>query len=166
MRASVTRNGTAMVFIPEYRRKVLYGELRQCDVFGKMALQKEGRIEIGKRRGKPFGHLPKIRAGNAPAPVSLVSARRVDMVIRRNCCRSRLARTTASSDQGWRQDHLGRPDQDHQNDWCQCSSLTPSTRFAISPLPLSKTEKGQPQGGRRVVFRQVLGNPQPHISIT
>jgi putative transposase len=37
------------VFIPKYRRKVLYGELRQHlgDVFRKLALQKESRIEEG-----------------------------------------------------------------------------------------------------------------------
>jgi putative transposase len=36
-----------VVFIPKYRRKVLYGELRQYlgDVFRKLALQKESRIE-------------------------------------------------------------------------------------------------------------------------
>src|SRR4029077_7163344 len=36
-----------VVFIPKYRRKVLYGELRQHlgDVFRKLALQKESRIE-------------------------------------------------------------------------------------------------------------------------
>ncbi len=35
-----------VVFIPKYRRKVLYGELRRYmgDVFRKLALQKEGRI--------------------------------------------------------------------------------------------------------------------------
>ena len=38
-----------MVFIPKYRRKVLYGELRQHlgDVFRKLALQKESRVEEG-----------------------------------------------------------------------------------------------------------------------
>ena len=38
-----------VVFIPKYRRKVLYGELRQHlgDVFSKLALQKESRIEEG-----------------------------------------------------------------------------------------------------------------------
>jgi putative transposase len=38
-----------LVFIPKYRRKVLYGELRQHlgDVFRKLALQKESRIEEG-----------------------------------------------------------------------------------------------------------------------
>ena len=38
-----------VVFIPKYRRKVLYGELRQHlgDVFRKLALQKESRIEEG-----------------------------------------------------------------------------------------------------------------------
>ena len=38
-----------VVFIPKYRRKVLYGELRQPlgDVFRKLALQKESRIEEG-----------------------------------------------------------------------------------------------------------------------
>jgi len=38
-----------VVFIPMYRRKVLYGELRQHlgDVFRKLALQKESRIEEG-----------------------------------------------------------------------------------------------------------------------
>jgi putative transposase len=38
-----------VVFIPKYRRKVLYGELRQHlgDVFRKLALQKESRIEVG-----------------------------------------------------------------------------------------------------------------------
>ena len=38
-----------MVFIPKYRRKVLYGELRQHlgDMFRKLALQKESRIEEG-----------------------------------------------------------------------------------------------------------------------
>jgi putative transposase len=38
-----------VVFIPKYRRKVLYGELRQYlgDVFRKLALQKESRIEQG-----------------------------------------------------------------------------------------------------------------------
>ena len=37
------------VFIPKYRRKVLYGELRQHlgDVFRKLALQKESRIGQG-----------------------------------------------------------------------------------------------------------------------
>ena len=38
-----------VVFIPKYRRKLLYGELRQHlgDVFRKLALQKESRIEEG-----------------------------------------------------------------------------------------------------------------------
>jgi putative transposase len=38
-----------VVFIPKYRRKVLYGELRQHlgDMFRKLALQKESRIEEG-----------------------------------------------------------------------------------------------------------------------
>ena len=38
-----------VVFIPKYRRKVLYGELRQHlgDMFRKLALQKESRIEQG-----------------------------------------------------------------------------------------------------------------------
>jgi putative transposase len=38
-----------VVFIPKYRRKVLYGELRRYmgDVFRKLALQKESRIEEG-----------------------------------------------------------------------------------------------------------------------
>ena len=38
-----------VVFIPKYRRKVLYGELRQHlgDVFRKLALQKESRVEEG-----------------------------------------------------------------------------------------------------------------------
>ena len=38
-----------VVFIPKYRRKVLYGALRQHlgDVFRKLALQKETRIEEG-----------------------------------------------------------------------------------------------------------------------
>jgi putative transposase len=38
-----------VVFIPKYRRKVLYGELRQHlgEVFRKLALQKESRIEQG-----------------------------------------------------------------------------------------------------------------------
>jgi putative transposase len=38
-----------VVFIPKYRRKVLYGELRQHlgDVFRKLALQKESQIEEG-----------------------------------------------------------------------------------------------------------------------
>ena len=38
-----------VVFIPKYRRKVLYGELRQHlgDVFGELALKKESRIEEG-----------------------------------------------------------------------------------------------------------------------
>ena len=38
-----------VVFIPKYRRKVLYGELRQHlgDVFRKLALQKKSRIEEG-----------------------------------------------------------------------------------------------------------------------
>ena len=38
-----------VVLIPKYRRKVLYGELRQYlgDVFRKLALQKESRIEQG-----------------------------------------------------------------------------------------------------------------------
>jgi len=38
-----------VVFIPKYRRKVLYGDLRQYlgDVFRKLALQKESRIEQG-----------------------------------------------------------------------------------------------------------------------
>jgi putative transposase len=38
-----------VVFIPKYRRKVLYGELRQYlgDVFRKLALQKESKIEQG-----------------------------------------------------------------------------------------------------------------------
>ena len=38
-----------VVFIPKYRRKVLYGEPRQHlgDVFRKLALQKESRIEEG-----------------------------------------------------------------------------------------------------------------------
>jgi hypothetical protein len=39
-----------VVFIPKYRRKVLYGELRQYlgEVFRKLALQKESRIEQGR----------------------------------------------------------------------------------------------------------------------
>ena len=38
-----------VVFIPKYRRKILYGELRQHlgEVFRKLALQKESRIEEG-----------------------------------------------------------------------------------------------------------------------
>jgi REP-associated tyrosine transposase len=38
-----------VVFIPKYRRKVLYGELKQYlgDVFRKLALQKESKIEQG-----------------------------------------------------------------------------------------------------------------------
>jgi putative transposase len=38
-----------VVFIPKYRRKVLYGELRQYlgDVFRKLAMQKECKIEQG-----------------------------------------------------------------------------------------------------------------------
>ena len=38
-----------VVFIPKYRRKVLYGELRKHlgDAFRKLALQKESRIEQG-----------------------------------------------------------------------------------------------------------------------
>ena len=38
-----------VVFIPKYRRKVLYGRLRRYlgDVFRKLALQKESRIEEG-----------------------------------------------------------------------------------------------------------------------
>lgn len=38
-----------VVFIPKYRRKVLYGELRKHlgDVFRKLALQKESKIEQG-----------------------------------------------------------------------------------------------------------------------
>ena len=38
-----------VVFIPKYRRRVLYGELRQHlgEVFLKLALQKESRIEEG-----------------------------------------------------------------------------------------------------------------------
>jgi putative transposase len=38
-----------VVFIPKYRRKVLYGDLRQHlgDVFRRLALQKESRIEQG-----------------------------------------------------------------------------------------------------------------------
>jgi putative transposase len=38
-----------VVFIPKYRRKVLYGELRQYlgEVFRRLALQKESRIEQG-----------------------------------------------------------------------------------------------------------------------
>jgi putative transposase len=38
-----------VVFIPKYRRKVLYGELRRClgEVFRKLAVQKESRIEEG-----------------------------------------------------------------------------------------------------------------------
>src|ERR1700730_7709621 len=38
-----------VVFIPKHRRKVLYGELRQHlgDVFRKLALQKESKIEEG-----------------------------------------------------------------------------------------------------------------------
>ena len=38
-----------VVFIPKYRRKVLYGELRQHlgDVFRKLALQKGSRVEEG-----------------------------------------------------------------------------------------------------------------------
>src|SRR5438045_6111414 len=41
-----------VVFIPKYRRKVLYGELRQPlgDVFRKLAAQKESRIEEGHLR--------------------------------------------------------------------------------------------------------------------
>ena len=39
-----------VVFIPKYRRKALYGDLRQYleDGFGKLALQKESRIEQGR----------------------------------------------------------------------------------------------------------------------
>jgi hypothetical protein len=37
-------------------------------------------------------------------------------VTRRNCRRPRLTRTTASSNQGRRQGHRGRPNQDHQDD--------------------------------------------------
>ncbi|WP_298257773.1 IS200/IS605 family transposase [Bradyrhizobium sp.] len=38
-----------VVFIPKYRRKVLYGELRQHlgDVFRRLAMQKQSRVEEG-----------------------------------------------------------------------------------------------------------------------
>ncbi len=38
-----------VIFIPKYRRKVLYGELRRClgEVFRRLAEQKERRIEEG-----------------------------------------------------------------------------------------------------------------------
>jgi putative transposase len=38
-----------VIFIPKYRRKVLYGQLRQYlgEVFGKLAEQKQSRIEEG-----------------------------------------------------------------------------------------------------------------------
>ena len=38
-----------MVFIPKYRRKTLYGELRQHlgEVFRRLAMQKESRVEEG-----------------------------------------------------------------------------------------------------------------------
>jgi putative transposase len=38
-----------MVFIPKYRRKTLYGELRQQlgEVFRRLAMQKESRVEEG-----------------------------------------------------------------------------------------------------------------------
>ena len=38
-----------VVFIPKYRRKTLYGELRQHlgEVFRKLAMQKESRVEEG-----------------------------------------------------------------------------------------------------------------------
>jgi putative transposase len=39
-----------VVFIPKYRRKTLYGELRQHlgEVFRKLAMQKESRVEEGQ----------------------------------------------------------------------------------------------------------------------
>ena len=39
-----------VVFIPKYRRKTLYGELRQHlgEVFRKLAMQKESRVEEGR----------------------------------------------------------------------------------------------------------------------
>jgi putative transposase len=38
-----------VVFIPKYRRKMLYGELRQQlgEVFRRLAMQKESRVEDG-----------------------------------------------------------------------------------------------------------------------
>jgi hypothetical protein len=75
--------------------------------------------------------------GNAPARSGAPI-----VFTRRNCCRSPTARSTATSDQGWRQAHRGRPDQDHQDDWCQCSSLTPSTRFVISRSRAFQNGKG------------------------
>src|SRR5262245_7406579 len=72
-----------VVFIPKYRRKVLYGELRQYlgDVFRKLALQKESKIEQGHlmpRRIRDTGvHQKPGAGGQAPGPtqpVALIAA--------------------------------------------------------------------------------------------
>jgi putative transposase len=44
-----------VVFIPKYRRKTLYGELRQHlgEVFRKLAMQKESRAEAALSGPKP-----------------------------------------------------------------------------------------------------------------
>jgi len=48
-----------VVFIPKYRRKTLYGELRQHlrEVSRKLAMQKERRVEEGSRISDPNGPL-------------------------------------------------------------------------------------------------------------
>jgi putative transposase len=44
---SLSHSKWDVVFIPKYRRKTLYGELRQHlgEVFRRLAMQKEGRVE-------------------------------------------------------------------------------------------------------------------------
>ena len=92
----------------------------------------------------------KTKGRHVPAPVGLVARGAPIAVTRRDCRRPRLTRTTASSDQGWLQDHRGRPDRDHQDDQCQCSSLTPSTWLANSrPRAI--------QNGKGATSRRLLG---------
>jgi hypothetical protein len=87
------------------------------------------------------GQNNKIKGRRLPAPVSWRTPPIV--VTRRNFRRPRLTRTTASSNQGWQQDHPGRPDQNHQGDWCHCSSLTPSTVACDSrPCRYPKQKRG------------------------
>ena len=65
-----------VVFIPKYRRKTLYGELRQHlgEVFRKLAMQKESRAEAALSGPKPKapgfagGYLLTIRSRERLAP--------------------------------------------------------------------------------------------------
>jgi hypothetical protein len=71
-----------------------------------------------------------------------------------------------------RQDHRGRPDQDHPDDWCQCSSPTPSTVVCDSrPRAIQNGKGANPRrllGGFRTCIGQtpVPRGPQQEITRT